>query len=152
MFGLAIVWSYPALYLWKAWCSVYCLKYDQYLPKTSAFAFLLAKNKWKKMTFASVYVVVWVFSCDSTESKSVLRVLARSGNTAAVFVGGFSGDSQLYSGQKAAAKIRGLVASQQSTPGYLCPLLEHCSQLCWYPLSWNFWIQRAANVSCWWLS
>lgn len=58
MFGLAIVWSYPTLCLWRVWCSVYCLKYDQYLPKTSAFAFLLAKNKWKKMTFASVYAVV----------------------------------------------------------------------------------------------
>lgn len=71
-----------------------------------------------------------MFSCDPTESKSVLRVRARSGNTAAVFVGGFSRDSQLHSGQKAAAKIRGPAASQQSTPGYLCPLLEHCSQLC----------------------
>lgn len=58
MFGLAIVWSYPTLCLWRVQCSVYCLKYDQYLPKTSAFAFLLAKNKWKKMTFASVDAVV----------------------------------------------------------------------------------------------
>lgn len=41
------------------------------------------------------------------------------GTQPAFFAGGFSGDSQLHSGQKAAMKICDPAASKQSTPGML---------------------------------